>query len=158
MTFPAALLADGLRERGAEVTVADGLTAMGPVVRAILRSGAETVLRRLPWLFEIQYWLVSRCGPPAGLGEFIGTRLGFPACSGSSAGNGPTSWCRPIRARPSSSAACARHGSVTVPCVGAITDLAALRFWANPGIDLHLIIHEESREEVAAITGRSDGS
>jgi processive 1,2-diacylglycerol beta-glucosyltransferase len=40
-----------------------------------------------------------------------------------------------------------------VPAVAAITDLAALRYWANPGIDLHLTIHEESREEVQAIAG-----
>ena len=42
-----------------------------------------------------------------------------------------------------------RAGRIRVPCVSAITDLAALRYWAHPGIDLHLVIHAESRAEVA---------
>jgi UDP-N-acetylglucosamine:LPS N-acetylglucosamine transferase len=44
-------------------------------------------------------------------------------------------------------------GRVRVPCVSAITDLAALGWWAHPAIDLHLMIHEESRAEVESITG-----
>ena len=44
-------------------------------------------------------------------------------------------------------------GRVAVPCVSAVTDLAALRWWAHPGIDRHLIIHEESRAEVLRVAG-----
>jgi UDP-N-acetylglucosamine:LPS N-acetylglucosamine transferase len=46
-----------------------------------------------------------------------------------------------------------RSGRVKVPCVSAITDLAALRWWAHPGIDLHLITHAQSRPEVDAVAG-----
>ena len=42
-------------------------------------------------------------------------------------------------------------GRIDVPVVSAITDLAALRFWAHPGVDLHLITHPESAEEVRGI-------
>ena len=42
-------------------------------------------------------------------------------------------------------------GRIDVPVVSAITDLAALRFWAHPGVDLHLITHPESAEEVHQI-------
>jgi UDP-N-acetylglucosamine:LPS N-acetylglucosamine transferase len=35
--------------------------------------------------------------------------------------------------------------------VSAITDLAALRYWAHPAVDVHLIIHPESEEEVRHI-------
>ena len=42
-------------------------------------------------------------------------------------------------------------GRIDVPVVSAITDLAALRFWAHPGVDLHLITHPESAEEVRRI-------
>src|SRR6185312_11611632 len=48
-------------------------------------------------------------------------------------------------------------GRLDVPCASAITDLAALRYWAQPGIDLHLLIHGESADEVAAIIGRRTG-
>ncbi|HEY2601872.1 MAG TPA: glycosyltransferase, partial [Thermoleophilaceae bacterium] len=44
-------------------------------------------------------------------------------------------------------------GRLKVPVVSAITDLASLRFWAHPGVDLHLITHPESLEEVRAIAG-----
>jgi UDP-N-acetylglucosamine:LPS N-acetylglucosamine transferase len=42
-----------------------------------------------------------------------------------------------------------------VPTVSAITDLAALRYWAHPGVDLHLITHPESTPEVRGIAPRS---
>ena len=34
-----------------------------------------------------------------------------------------------------------RRGRLDVPVASAITDLAGLRYWAHPGIDLHLVIH-----------------
>jgi UDP-N-acetylglucosamine:LPS N-acetylglucosamine transferase len=49
-----------------------------------------------------------------------------------------------------------RRGRLRVPAVSAITDLAALRYWSHPGIDLHLITHPESAEEVRLIAGETD--
>ena len=46
--------------------------------------------------------------------------------------------------------------AVAIPCVAAITDLAALRFWACRGIDLHLVTKAESIPEVRAIAGAHD--
>ena len=40
-----------------------------------------------------------------------------------------------------------------MPVCSAITDLAALRYWAHPGVDLHLITHPESIAEVERIAG-----
>ena len=48
-----------------------------------------------------------------------------------------------------------RQGRLDVPVVSAITDLAGLRYWAHPGVDLHLVIHPESIEEVRAIAPAS---
>jgi processive 1,2-diacylglycerol beta-glucosyltransferase len=47
------------------------------------------------------------------------------------------------------------RGRLDVPVVSAITDLTALRFWAHPGVDVHLLIHPESEEEVRAIAPHS---
>jgi len=44
-----------------------------------------------------------------------------------------------------------RRGRLAVPAVAAITDLAPLRFWAHPGIDLQLVTQVESIPEVRAI-------
>ena len=41
-----------------------------------------------------------------------------------------------------------RSGRLDVPVVAAITDLAMMHYWAAPGIDLHLVTHPESIEEV----------
>src|SRR5262249_37897688 len=46
-----------------------------------------------------------------------------------------------------------RKGKLNVPCYSSITDLAGLRFWAHPGIDLHFVTHPESIEEVERIAG-----
>ena len=46
-----------------------------------------------------------------------------------------------------------RRGRLAVPAVAVITDLAALRFWAHPGADLHLVTQAESIDEVRAIAG-----
>src|SRR3954454_20527239 len=46
-----------------------------------------------------------------------------------------------------------RHGRRSVPVVAAITDLAALGFWAVPGADLHLVTQAEAIPEVRSIAG-----
>jgi UDP-N-acetylglucosamine:LPS N-acetylglucosamine transferase len=46
-----------------------------------------------------------------------------------------------------------RRGRLPVPVVAAITDLAALHYWASAGVDLHLITHPESAEEVRRVAG-----
>jgi UDP-N-acetylglucosamine:LPS N-acetylglucosamine transferase len=48
-----------------------------------------------------------------------------------------------------------RRGRLAVPVVSAITDLTALRYWAHAGVDVHLIIHPESEEEVRNIAPRT---
>src|SRR5882672_6025612 len=40
-----------------------------------------------------------------------------------------------------------------IPVQSAITDLAGLRFWAHPGVDLHTVTHPESIAEVERIAG-----
>ena len=40
-----------------------------------------------------------------------------------------------------------------VPVHSAITDLAGLRYWVHPGVDLHYVTHPESIEEVERLAG-----
>ena len=42
---------------------------------------------------------------------------------------------------------------LTIPVQSAITDLAGLRYWAHPGVDLHYVTHPESIEEVEKLVG-----
>ena len=153
--LPARLLADGIatREPGAEVVVADGLAAMGRAVRAATRVGAETILQHGRPLFELQYGLVARWAPTRRLAGVLITAVG---------GRGLLRLVRATRpdvvvsTYPGTTEVLGRlraAGRLEVPCASAITDLAALRWWAHPGIDLHLIVHAESRAEVLSVAG-----
>ena len=46
-----------------------------------------------------------------------------------------------------------RSGRLRIPVCAAITDLAALDYWASAGVDLHLVTHPESIPEVRRIAG-----
>jgi UDP-glucose 4-epimerase len=136
-----------------EVTVKDGLTVMGPMMTRVVRDGSWAVFRHAPWFFDLQYALFARFAPTRRL-----ARLALMAVGG-----------RRIRRAVRESGADAvistypgvtevlgelrRHGKLDVPCYSAITDLAGLRFWAHPGIDLHFVTHPESVEEVESIAG-----
>jgi UDP-N-acetylglucosamine:LPS N-acetylglucosamine transferase len=153
--LPAELLAAAIRARAPEahVAVADGLAAAGGPVEATARGASEKILTGAPWLFDVQYWLVNRFAPTRWLGGTLATGFG---------GRGLLRLIARERADvvvstyPGTTEILGRLrqlGRLPVPCATAITDLAALRWWAHPGIDLHLITHAESRPEVAAIAG-----
>jgi processive 1,2-diacylglycerol beta-glucosyltransferase len=40
-----------------------------------------------------------------------------------------------------------------IPVQSVITDLAGLRYWAHPGVDMHFVTHPESIEEVEKLAG-----
>ena len=46
-----------------------------------------------------------------------------------------------------------RSGRLQIPVLAAITDLAALDYWASRGVDVHLVTHPESIPEVRRIAG-----
>ena len=46
-----------------------------------------------------------------------------------------------------------RTGAVSCPTVATITDLTGLFFWAQPGIDMHLVMYGESMRPVERIAG-----
>jgi processive 1,2-diacylglycerol beta-glucosyltransferase len=151
--LPAELLAEAFRERGVEATIADGLTEMGALTQALGRRGAETILRHAPRVFDAQYWLIQRFPPTRRLGAWLLERVGRQGLLRLVERERPDVIVSTYPGTTEVLGRLRRAGRVHVPCVAAITDLAALRFWAHPGIDRHLIIHEESRAEVAAIAG-----
>jgi processive 1,2-diacylglycerol beta-glucosyltransferase len=122
-----------------------------------VRTGAETVLRRLPWLFELQYWLITTFPPTIWLAQRLGVWLG---------GRGMVRLlgaARPdvvVSTYPGATEVLGRlreAGRVEVPMAAAVTDLAALRYWAHRAFELHLVIHAESADEVASVIGRREG-
>ena len=151
--LPAQLLADALEERGAEVTVVDAIEAAGGVLKASTRTGAETVLRRLPWVFAIQYFFLAIFAPTRAVISFAGTRLGRPVMQRLVAEHRPDVIASTYPGATEILGWMRTSGHLDVPVVAEITDLAALHFWANAGIDAHAMIHAESYAEVAQIAG-----
>jgi processive 1,2-diacylglycerol beta-glucosyltransferase len=131
----------------------DGLSEMGPLVEAFARRGSETILRRAPLVFDLQYWLIQRFRPTRALAAWLLERAGRRGLLRLVEREAPDVV---VSTYPGTTEVLGRlrhAGRLGVPCVAAITDLAALRFWAHPGVDMHLIIHAESRAEVEAIAG-----
>jgi UDP-N-acetylglucosamine:LPS N-acetylglucosamine transferase len=133
--------------------VVDGLVEMGPLVLAVIRRGSETILERLRPLFDVQYWLIARFRPTRRLMSRISRWVGGPPLLRVVERVAPDVVVSTYPGTTDILGTLRREGRLAVPVVSAITDLAALRYWAHPGVDLHLIIHAESAPEVIAIAG-----
>lgn len=152
--LPARVLAAGVRERlpDAEVAIVDTLAVSGPTIRKIVREGSDVILERGPAVFDLQYQLAFH-RPTRWIGD-----VGMPLLAG-------RRLLEAIRRQRPDVVVCTypmasyvlgvlrRLGRLHVPVASAITDLAAMRYWAHPGIDLHLLTHEESAFEVREIAG-----
>jgi processive 1,2-diacylglycerol beta-glucosyltransferase len=154
---PARVLAAGIRaERpDAEVKIIDGLDAMGSLVARVIRDGTTILFSPLAFLYDLEYWLIVHFPPARWLAGTLMYLVG---------GRGLLRAIREYRpdmvvsTYPGTTDVIGRFrldGYLHVPTCSAITDLAALRYWAHPGVDLHLITHAESTEEVRGIAPRS---
>ena len=151
--LPAEVLATALRERGATAEIVDGLQVGGPVARAIVggASSLETTAGNLA--FEAGYLLGTRTAPMRRAGSAVIEKI-MRARFERYLGEHPADVI--VSTYPITTELLGRmrrSGALRTPTVSAITDLAALNYWAHPGIDLHLITHPESKAEVREIAG-----
>jgi processive 1,2-diacylglycerol beta-glucosyltransferase len=113
-----------------------------------MRDGTEIVFGRFAFMYDFEYWLVVHLPPTRWLAGTLMYLVG---------GRG---LLRAVRRRrpdivvstyPGTTDLLGRlrlAGYLRMPVCSAVTDLAALRYWAHPGVDLHLITHPESTDEV----------
>ena len=145
-----------LEERpDAVVEIKDAVAEAGGVIQKLVGQEAPLQKRWLNWWFDLEYWLLFRVTPIRRVITWLGTRLGSPTVLRLIAAADPDVV---VSTYPGTTEILGRlraRGEVTVPVVSAITDLSALRLWAHPAVDLHLITHEESTDEVRAIAPRS---
>ncbi len=153
--LPARTLAAQLRSENpdVDVTVEDGLTPMGRVVTAISADAGRVVFFRFQWLWDLGFWVFAGFGPTRRLTQALLTRVG---------GGG---LLRMIRSADPDVIACTypnttevlgrlrRSGRLEIPVCAAITDLAALHYWASPGVDVHLTSYPESIDEIREVAG-----
>jgi processive 1,2-diacylglycerol beta-glucosyltransferase len=153
--LPARVLVDDLLERrpDAVAEIVDALKIAGPLTEKLVMGGSAFESRWGNRLFDLEYALITHVAPVRRFASWLAERLG---------GRGMRRAVAAARADvvvstyPGATEVLGRlrlRGELDVPLVSAITDLAALRYWAHPGVDLHLVTHPESEEEVLAVAG-----
>jgi UDP-N-acetylglucosamine:LPS N-acetylglucosamine transferase len=156
--LPARVLATELAEQMAPVDawIVDTFAVLGRPLSAIAEAGSTFESEWGNRLFDLEYRLLSEIAPTRQLAGRLMLALGGRRLLSHIAAAradvvvstypGTTEMLGRLRAA----------GRLAVPVVSAITDLAALRWWAHPGVDLHLVTHPESIDEVRRIAGATD--
>lgn len=153
--LPARTLAAQLQEEcpGIDVVTENALPVMGRVVSAVSEDAPRVVFFRFHFIWDLGFWLFARFAPTRRLTQALLTRFAAPGLLALIAERDPDVI---VSVYPHVTEVLGRlrlAGKVHVPVVAAITDLAAMRYWATPGADLHLVTHEESFEEVREVAG-----
>jgi processive 1,2-diacylglycerol beta-glucosyltransferase len=137
-----------------DVTIIDGLAAMGPLLRPAIEDGYRVQLRFFPWTYTIIYWLLEHVAPVRAITRQMLCRLGGRPLARTIAEHDPDVVVSTYPAVTVVLARLRRTGAVRCPTVATITDLTGLFFWAQPGIDMHLVMYDESMPSVERIAGQ----
>src|SRR6266566_6523712 len=138
----------------AQVTVIDGLRAMGHVLRPVVEDGYRIQLRFVPWTYTIVYWLLKHVYPVRAFTRWLLNVFGSRPLARTIARHDPDVVVSTYPAITVVLARLRRTGAVSCPTVATITDLTGLFFWAQPGIDLHMVMYGQSLPSVERIAGR----
>jgi processive 1,2-diacylglycerol beta-glucosyltransferase len=136
-----------------EVTVIDGLAAMGPLLQPVVEDGYRVQLRFFPWTYTVVYLLLERVAPVRGMARKMLCLFGSRPLAKRIAEHEPDVVVSTYPAVTVVLARLRRTQRVRCPTVATITDLTGLFFWAQPGIDTHLVMYGESMGPVERIAG-----
>jgi nucleoside-diphosphate-sugar epimerase/UDP-N-acetylglucosamine:LPS N-acetylglucosamine transferase len=153
--LPARIIKADLEEEvpDAEVEIANGLDAMGRICAAVLRNGSRVTFRWMPWLFDIQYWLITKFAPARWFFHHIGYLVGGRGLMRLIEDRDPDTIISTYPGVTAVLGMLRENRRLDIPVQSAITDLAGLRYWAHPGVDLHYVTHPESIVEVEKLVG-----
>jgi len=130
------------------------LDVMGPLVHRVAEDDMRRTFGagRMNWLFDAQYLLFSR-SPLRVAGQAALSRYSGPRLARMIGGLAPDVVVSTYPAATEVLGFLRGRRRLAVPAVAVITDLAGLRYWASPGIDLHLVSHPQSIAEVRRVAG-----
>jgi processive 1,2-diacylglycerol beta-glucosyltransferase len=137
----------------AQATVIDGLAAMGPVLRQVVQDGYRIQLKLMPWTYTVVYWLLESVGPVRWVTRRMLCLLGGRPLANRIAEHAPDVIVSTHPAITVVLSSLRRRGIIDCPTVATITDLTGLFFWAQPGIDQHLVMYDASIPAVERIAG-----
>jgi UDP-glucose 4-epimerase len=138
---------------GVEVDIENGLEAMGKLSATVLRNGSKVTFRWMPWLFDIQYWLITKFAPTRWLFHHLGYMFSGRGLLRVVNEHDPDVVISTYPGVTAVLGMLRENRRLEIPVQSAITDLAGLRYWAHPGVDLHYVTHPESIEEVEKLVG-----
>jgi processive 1,2-diacylglycerol beta-glucosyltransferase len=152
---PALWLAEQIRSErpDAVVQIEDSLRVMGRVVSVLSEGAPRVIFYRLRWLWDFGFWLFT--GPTAGraLGQRALARLGAPGLLRLVEHARPDVVVSVFPQATEVLVRLRRTQRLELPVFAAITDVAALDYWACPGADAYLVTQPEAIEEVRRIAG-----
>lgn len=153
--LPARTLATQLRQEqpGVELATEDCLAVMGRTVAFMSEGAARVVFYRFSWLWDLGFWLFAGPAPTRELSQRLITRFGSPGLLRLIASHDPDVIVSVYPNVTEVLGRLKRSGRLRTPVVAAITDLAAMHYWASRGVDVHLVTHPESIAEVRSIVG-----
>jgi processive 1,2-diacylglycerol beta-glucosyltransferase len=135
------------------VMIEDGLDYLGPVVSTVSHRAPKVVFFRSEWIWDAGFWLFATFPPTRWLSQHGLYRIERPRLRTLIERANPdvviSTW--PITTEVLGRMR--RRGEIPVPVVSTITDISALRYWAVPGVDLHLISYPQAEREVRRIAG-----
>ncbi len=140
-------------DEAVEVAIIDGLAAMGPLMRSVVSDGYRRQLRVAPRSYSLYYWLLKHAPPVRGLTKLMLTRLGAKPLARTIAEYSPDVVVSTYPAITVVLGYMRRRRMLGVPAVATITDMTGLFFWAQRGIDTHLVMYEASVRDVERIAG-----
>ena len=108
---------------------------------------------RFQVLWDIGFWLFAGCAPTRRGTQALLTRQSAPGLLRLIARTRPDVIVSTYPNMTEVLGRLRRAGRLQIPVCAAITDLAALDYWASPGVDVHLVTHPESMPEVRRIAG-----
>jgi len=136
-----------------KVEIANGLEAMGRLHAAVIRGGSHIVFRWAHWMFDFQYWLVAKFAPTRWLAHHLMYMFGARGLLELIAEHEPDVIVSTYPGVTAVLGMLRENRRLPIPVQSAITDLAGLRYWVHPGVDLHFVTHPESIEEVERLAG-----
>jgi UDP-glucose 4-epimerase len=153
--LPARIIKADLEEEvpEAKVETANGLEAMGWLYSAVVRGGSRFTFRWTPWMFDVQYWLITKFAPTRWLAHHLSYWLGARGLMRLIAAHEPDVVISTYPGVTAVLGMLRENRRLEIPVQSAITDLAGLRYWVHSGVDMHYVTHPESIEEVEQLVG-----
>lgn len=138
----------------AEVIVSDGLRALGFSLERLIRDGYRFQLRVMPWSYSFMYWFFAHVKIARALGRAVLALLGSRPLLALVSFYEPDVIVSTHPAITSVLGHLRRRRLLEAPACATITDLADYKLWAHPGVDLHLVMHDDGIKPVEGVAGK----